>query len=93
MAVTQERTHGVVEWFNPALGYGFVTTEDEAKGQIFVHYTELKQEGYRKLRKDQIVTFIEKPTEKGIQALEVEVLEDAQQPVKSTIEPEIIVAD
>lgn len=73
-----ERSTGKVEWFNPALGYGFLTTEDESKGQIFVHYTELNQEGYKKLRKDQVVTFIENPTEKGIQAKEVEVQEDTE---------------
>jgi len=53
MTTKAVRSIGTVAWFNPALGYGFATTEDESKGQIFVHFTELKQEGYRKLRKDQ----------------------------------------
>lgn len=75
-----ERSIGKVEWFNPALGYGFLITEDETKGQIFVHYTELNQDGYKKLKKDQIVTFIENPTEKGIQAKEVEIQEEQGAP-------------
>ena len=75
--VKTTRSEGTVAWFNPALGYGFLDTAD--KGQIFVHYTALNQDGYKKLQKDQKVTFILTPTDKGDQAQEVEVLEDSSE--------------
>ncbi|MDF2879758.1 MAG: cold-shock DNA-binding protein family [Clostridiaceae bacterium] len=38
--------NGVVKWFNKEKGYGFITVEGE--GDIFVHYSAIKEEGNRK---------------------------------------------
>lgn len=36
---------GVVKWFNPEKGYGFITMKVDAKEQdVFVHYTGIKRE-------------------------------------------------
>ena len=36
-------TKGTVKWFNATKGYGFISTEEE--GDVFVHYTALKDTG------------------------------------------------
>jgi len=77
------RSEGTVAWFNAQLGYGFLETTN---GQIFVHYTALNQAGYKKLEKDQKVTFIETTTDKGLQAQEVEVLDSDTDTVISETE-------
>ena len=46
---------GQVKWFNNEKGYGFidyVTGED-----IFVHYSAIKQDGYKSLNEGEEVTF------------------------------------
>lgn len=47
---------GKVNWFNSSNGYGFITN-DEDQTDIFVHFSEIKMDGYRTLREGQIVTF------------------------------------
>lgn len=38
---------GIIKWFNNEKGYGFITgSVDE---DIFVHYTAIKQDGYKTL--------------------------------------------
>lgn len=61
---------GVVKWFNNAKGFGFI--EPESGGDdIFVHYSEIRIDGYKTLARGQTVTFETKEGPKGIQALEV----------------------
>ena len=46
---------GRVKWFNNDKGYGFI---DYPNGEdIFVHYSAIKQEGYKTLSEGQIVEF------------------------------------
>lgn len=59
-----------VKWFNDAKGFGFIeNNEDE---DIFVHYSEIKSDGYKTLSQGQEVTFNLVNTNKGYQAKEVE---------------------
>jgi CspA family cold shock protein len=66
------REKGVVKWFNPAKGYGFIqrsTGED-----VFVHFTAIQMDGYRKLDQGAQVEFDLKQGPKGLQAENVSVV-------------------
>ncbi|MFL0809080.1 MAG: cold shock domain-containing protein [Agarilytica sp.] len=65
------RENGTVKWFNNARGYGFITGE-EKPGDIFVHYRNIRGEGYRSLLEGQKVEFELQEGEKGLQAENVE---------------------
>ncbi len=60
---------GKIKWFNNEKGYGFI--EGENGEDIFVHYSAIKQEGYKTLSEDQIVEYELLETEKGLQAINV----------------------
>lgn len=47
---------GKVKWFNPKKGYGFITV-DELEKDVYVHFTDIKQDGYKTLEIDQLVSF------------------------------------
>lgn len=68
-----ERENGTVKWFNAAKGYGFI--ERENGEDIFVHYSEISEDGFRKLIQGQKVEFTIMETEKGKQAQGVKVTE------------------
>ncbi len=70
-----DRAIGTVKWFNNARGYGFITrgegeTPDNG-GDIFVHYRNIRGEGYRSLAEGQKVEFELQEGEKGLQAEDV----------------------
>ena len=46
---------GKVKWFNNTKGYGFI--EREEGPDVFVHYSSIKNEGYKTLDKGQDVEF------------------------------------
>ncbi len=64
-----DKEKGKVKWFNNAKGFGFI--EREEGGDIFVHYSSIKVDGYRTLKEGQQVEFIVSQGEKGLQADEV----------------------
>lgn len=49
------RMKGTVKWFNAAKGYGFVQLQDGK--DIFIHYSAIKEEGYKTLDEGQKVEF------------------------------------
>jgi CspA family cold shock protein len=51
-----ERIRGVVKWFSPEKGYGFITPENGTP-DIFVHYTAIQGAGYRTLDEGSKVEF------------------------------------
>lgn len=63
---------GKVKWFNAEKGYGFIETE--VQESLFVHYSGISGEGYRKLEEGQMVTFDTIEGAKGIQACNVVVI-------------------
>jgi len=46
---------GVVKWFNPDKGYGFISREDG--DDLFVHFSEIQMEGFKSLDEGQPVAF------------------------------------
>jgi CspA family cold shock protein len=64
-----ERVQGTVKWFNAAKGYGFISQENGE--DVFVHYSAVQADGYRKLDQGQRVEFTIERGSKGLQASEV----------------------
>ncbi|HLE08406.1 MAG TPA: cold-shock protein [Thermodesulfobacteriota bacterium] len=46
---------GTVKWFNDSKGFGFITKEDGA--DIFVHYSDIQDNGFKSLSEGQAVSF------------------------------------
>jgi CspA family cold shock protein len=64
------RLTGTVKWFNPKKGYGFIT-RDDGKGDVFVHFTAIKEEGFKTLEEGQKVEFEIVQEDKGEKAQNV----------------------
>jgi CspA family cold shock protein len=64
---------GVVKWFNDSKGYGFIAADaDRENRDIYVHYTEIKGDGFKTLAEGQIVTFDIQDGPRGPQATNVQ---------------------
>ena len=50
-----ERVTGTVKWFDTKKGFGFLTREGEK--DVFVHYSAIQGEGYKKLEDGRRVRF------------------------------------
>lgn len=61
---------GTVKWFNESKGYGFITPDDGSK-DVFVHFSAIKIDGFKKLTEGQAVTFEIEQSPKGVQAANV----------------------
>jgi len=55
--------NGKVKWFDSSKGYGFIISE-EGK-EVFVHFSQIIQEGYKTLEEGQEVTFDVEVGQKG----------------------------
>ncbi len=64
-----ERLMGTVKWFNATKGYGFIG-RDEGE-DVFVHFSAVDMEGYRRLKEGQKVEFSVEQGPKGLQAANV----------------------
>ena len=58
-----------VKWFNDAKGYGFI--EKNELEDVFVHYSQIKKDGYKSSEAGDIVQFDLITTDKGYQAQNV----------------------
>jgi CspA family cold shock protein len=47
---------GVVKWFDAKKGYGFIVSP-EVEGDVFVHYTKIEMEGFKKLETGERIAF------------------------------------
>lgn len=65
------KVQGRVKWFNNDKGYGFIDYPNSE--DIFVHYSAIKQEGFKTLSEGQIVGFDLIETAKGLQAINVSI--------------------
>jgi cold shock protein len=64
-------TAGTVRWFDRKKGYGFLTTD--AGQDVFVHYSNIDQEGFKVLEEGDAVEFDIIKGEKGPTAQHVKV--------------------
>lgn len=64
------RQTGKVKWFNENKGYGFILSDDGAR-DIFVHYSEIRDDGYRTLAEGETVEYELMDSPKGPQAKSV----------------------
>ncbi len=60
-------TKGTVKWFNDAKGFGFITAEGRDE-DIFVHYTSIEGDGFRRLEEGEQVEFELIQSPKGFKA-------------------------
>ena len=65
---------GIVKWFNAEKGFGFI--KDENGKDIFVHFSEIKMDGYKTLEEGEQVEFDVKETPKGNLATNVTVIDE-----------------
>ena len=63
---------GRVKWFDERKGYGFISRDDG--DDIFVHFSEIKADGFKTLTENQEVSFEIKEGPKGLQASNVQVI-------------------
>ncbi len=68
-----ERLTGTVKWFNAGKGYGFIA--HEGGKDVFVHFSALEMEGYKKLEEGQQVEFTIEDGPKGPQAANVVIVQ------------------
>ena len=62
-------TKGTVKWFDAKKGYGFIQIEDGK--DIFVHHSEIQEDGFKSLDEGQQVEFEIRHNEKGDYAANV----------------------
>ena len=63
------RIQGKVKWFNESKGYGFI--KQDSGRDIFVHYSEIQEDGYRSLAEGETVEFEVGEGAKGLEATKV----------------------
>ena len=69
-----ENETGVVKWFDPQKGYGFI--ERDQGGDVFVHYSDINGVGYRSLYDGQRVEFTVTEGMRGLKAEQVSAISE-----------------
>ena len=72
-----EEYQGVVVWFDPRKGFGFVAP-DNKDTDVFVHYSNLEVEGFKTLKPNQIVTYELGSNHHGQQCVNVKVVGEVE---------------
>ncbi len=67
---------GTVKWFHNIKGYGFISSDKvEEEEEIFVHYSEINSEGFKKLKRGEKVEFTLDNGDKGLLARDVSLVD------------------
>ena len=61
---------GSVKWFNETKGFGFISPTDGSK-DVFVHFSAIKNDGFKTLQEGQQVSFSVENGQKGPTAVNV----------------------
>jgi len=61
---------GKVKWFNDKKGFGFIT-DPEVDGDIFVHFSQIEDQGFRTLKEGEEVEYELYHDDKGARARKV----------------------
>jgi len=62
-------TVGTVKWFDQSKGFGFLQAKDGK--DVFVHFSEIRCDGFRTLVRGEEVEFEVRETERGLHAVNV----------------------
>jgi CspA family cold shock protein len=62
---------GTIKWFNNKKGFGFIADPSGTNADIFVHYSEIRGDGYKTLEEGDAVEFEVAPSDRGPKALNV----------------------
>ena len=86
------RYEGVVRWFSPEKGYGFIKVENQhdVKGvrEFFCHFTGIRGDGFRNLKENQVVNFEIVMGPKGKQANDTFVVSEPEPAAPAATEEE-----
>lgn len=66
---------GTVKWFSNSKGYGFIAPA-EGGDDIFAHFSEINMEGFKTLKKGQLVEFESCQGPKGLHATSIRLAAD-----------------
>ena len=64
-----DRIVGTVKWFNATKGYGFIGRDSGE--DVFVHFSAIQMDGYKRLEPDHKVEFSIEQGPRGLQAANV----------------------
>jgi CspA family cold shock protein len=64
--------NGTVKWFNESKGYGFIS--QEGGPDVFAHFSEIQDAGFKTLMEGQKVEFVAAQGAKGPQAEKITVV-------------------
>jgi len=83
---------GVVRWFSSDRGFGFINSEGFDNVDIFVHYNDIEDDGFRTLYEDDLVScdVVENPeagSKHKLMAQNVEVIERSEPTVSISANP------
>jgi cold shock CspA family protein len=73
-ATTGAAAEGTVQWFNPDKGFGFISPDD-GSDDVFVHYSDIDDDGFRELQEGQRVAFTPATGPRGASATGVRPLD------------------
>jgi CspA family cold shock protein len=80
-----ERYVGTVKWFSAPKGYGFIG-RDDGEDDVFVHFSAIQMEGYKRLKEGQEVEFSIEDGPKGLQAANVVLVNEETPEIESQSE-------
>jgi cold shock protein len=81
---------GAIKWFDVSKGYGFILPDKPGLGDVLLHVTCLRRDGFQVALEGSRIECLAKPAERGLQAFHVVTMDNstavhpAQQPVPRT---------